>query len=97
MDEATIRKYAEAHGENIVKGDMQAGMADIDPSVMASLAGLASEMPNPATSAEVKSIDAGGEEAIVQITYSGADKTATVQSRWKDNGQRPVIVAAEIV
>ena len=97
MDEATIRKYAEAHGDAVVKGDQQHLMSDIAPDALAGLAGVAAQMPNPVKSANVESIDASGEEAVVRICYSGEDKTTTVQSRWAQQGDRPVIVAAEVV
>ena len=97
MDEGMIRKYAEAHGDAVVKGDQQHLMADIAPEALAALGPVAAAMPNPVKSASVESVDAGGDEAVVRICYSGDDKTTTVQSRWAQKGDRPVIVAAEVV
>ena len=97
MDEAMVRKYAEAHGEAIVKGDQQHLMSDIAPEALAALGPVAAAMPNPVKTASVESVDAAGEEAVVRIRYSGDDKSTTVQSRWIQKGDRPIIVAAEVV
>ena len=97
MDEQTVRQYAEAHGQAVVSGDMAHVMADLAPSAQAEIGPVAGAMPQPVTSAEVQSIELKGDEAVVEIRYSGADKAITVRSVWQQHGARPVATGVSLV
>jgi hypothetical protein len=94
MDEQTVRPYAEAHGKAIVDGDTAHAVADFEPSLRPHIAAVAATLPQPTTGAEIVSIAPSGDEAVIHIRYSGADKETTIRSVWKQVGERPLIVEA---
>jgi hypothetical protein len=97
MQESDVRKFAEAHGKSIVTGDQASLMADFVPDMLPKLGAVAGSMPQPVQSAEVQSVALSGEEAVVRILYTGADKSVTVESRWAERDGRPKIIGAELV
>ncbi|MGH2729660.1 MAG: hypothetical protein ACRDJI_03535 [Actinomycetota bacterium] len=103
MNEDDVRKHAEAHGEAMVAGDIRRAGDDLTDEAKAVVGPVMSALPRPVTAAEVQSVEGGGEEYVVRIRYSGADregegeKEVVVQSRWAEHDGRPMIVRAEIV
>lgn len=97
MQEAEMRKYAEAHGQAVAKGDQAHLMGDIVPDALASLGPVAAALPQPVTGAEVQSVEVAGDKAVVRITYTGESKSVTVESQWEPRDGRPKIVAASVV
>jgi hypothetical protein len=98
MDEATTKKHIEAHADAVVRGDLEAVVADFTENMRSEVPAMAqSLLPQPTKSADVQSIEVGEEEAVSTIRYSGEDKTVTIRARWQDEGGRPQIVSAEPV
>jgi hypothetical protein len=94
MDEATVRQHAEAHGDAVVRGDMDAVGADCTEQVRAQLPNVAKLFPRPTTAAEVVSVHMHDDHAHVEIRYSGDDKELTIRSMWEERDGRPTIVDA---
>ena len=95
MDDQQTRDHVKQHGENVVRGDMDATMADFSNELRPHAPGLVQSLPQPVTAADVLSVDVGETESVAMIRYSGDTGAVTVRSRWQDEGGRPVIVHAE--
>lgn len=80
---ANLRETQERHAQDVVNGNMAGLMADLTPTGMTKVMGLAAGGPITATSFEIK--DLGDNEA--EITYVG-DKRRTVWSKWEQVGDR---------
>ena len=97
MDEAQIRDHTNQHADAVVRGDMDAILADFSEELRPGVPQIIQDvLPQPVTSAEVQSVDVGDSEAVALIRYSG-DGEITVRSRWQEQAGRPVIVHAEPV
>jgi hypothetical protein len=92
MDQATMQERAEEHGQAVVRGDMDAVAADIVEELHPQLPQVVDLLPQPTTNAEVLSIDAQGDHAIVEIRYSNDEKSVTLRSRWEDRDPGPQLV-----
>lgn len=97
MDESTTRSHIESHADAVVRGDMDAVIADFSEDLRPQVPQLAQALPQPTTSAEIQSIDIGDDESVSTIKYSGASSAVTIRARWRDEAGRPVIVHAEPV
>jgi hypothetical protein len=97
MDQQAMEVNAEQHANSVVRGDMKAVAADLVPELRPSLPEVGKILPQPVTSAEVKRVDADEDHTIVEIAYSGADKTVTLRSRWEDRAGGPLIVEVDPV
>ncbi len=95
MDEATTRNHIQQHADAVVRGDMDAVVADFSEELRPQVPQLAQALPQPVTSAEVLSVEIADPESVATIRYSGATAAVTIRSRWQDIGGRPVIVHAE--
>jgi hypothetical protein len=97
MDEAQTRDHIDQHADAVVRGDMDAILADFSEELRPGAPQIVNDvLPQPVTAAEVLNIDVGETEAVAMIRYSG-DGELTVRSRWQEQGGRPVIVHAEPV
>jgi hypothetical protein len=94
MEEAPMRKIAEAHGQAVVDGDFDAVAADLVPEMRPALPEVAKLLPQPVTGADVIRLDIEDDHAIVEIRYSNDEKSLTLRSRWEDVDGRPLIVEA---
>ena len=97
MDEADTRSHIDAHADAVVRGDMDAIVADFCESLRPQVPQLAQLLPQPTTSAEVQGVEIGDDESVSTIRYSGEDAAVTIRARWQDESGRPVIVHAEPV
>jgi hypothetical protein len=97
VDEAKVREHAERHGKSVERGDMAAVASDLIEELHPQLPMIGQILPNPCNSAEVLSVEPADDHAIVQIRYTGDDKTVTVRSRWEERGGTPMIVDARPV
>ncbi len=95
MDEQQTRNQIEQHADAVVRGDMDAVVADFTEGLRPHVPEIAKALPQPVTAAEVLSLDVGETESIAMIRYSGATGDVTIRSRWQDEGGRAVIVHAE--
>jgi hypothetical protein len=97
MDETQARDHINQHADAVVRGDMDAILADFSEELRPGAPQIVNEvLPQPVTGAEVLNIDVGDAEAVAMIRYSG-DGELTVRSRWQEQAGRPVIVHAEPV
>ena len=97
MDEASVRKHAEGHGQAIVAGDLKTASQDLTEEGMKAGGSVMPQLPRPVTEAQVQTVEASGDEYVVSILYKGSDKEATVKSRWADRDGRPKIVDMKVV
>jgi hypothetical protein len=95
MDEQQTRDQIQQHADAVVRGDMDAVVADFTEGLRPHVPEIAKALPQPVTAAEVLSLDVGETESIAMIRYSGATGDVTIRSRWQDEGGRAVIVHAE--
>jgi hypothetical protein len=94
MDADQTKDRIQQHADAVVRGDMDAVVADFAADLQPHVPEIAQALPQPVTGAEVLSVEAGEQESIALIRYSG-DGELTIRSRWQDQGGRPVIVHAE--
>jgi hypothetical protein len=97
MDDRRTREQVEQHADAVVRGDVDAVVADFTEALQPDFPQIAQALPQPVTSAEVLSLDVGDTESVAMIRYSGETDALTVRSRWQDEGGRPVIVHVEPV
>ena len=96
MDTDSVRQHAQAHGDAVVRGDLDAVTADFVPEMRPQVPELAKGLPRPTTSAEVLSVEDAGDHANVEIRYSGGQDAVTIRSLWEEReGEgRPLIAGA---
>jgi hypothetical protein len=95
MDDQQARDHITQHAEAVVRGDMDAVMADFSTDLRPRVPELVQGLPRPVTSADVLSVEVGETESVAMIRYAGDTGEITVRSRWQDGGGRPLIVHAE--
>jgi hypothetical protein len=95
MDDQQTRDHIQQHADAVVRGDMDAVVADFTESMRPHVPQIAQALPLPVTAAEVLSVDVGDTETVATICYTGAPGDVTIRSRWQDEDGRPVIVHAE--
>ena len=96
MDEARTRDHIDRHADAVVRGDMDAILADFSEELRPGVPQIVQDvLPQPVTAAEVLSADVGDSEALAMIRYSGDPGEVTIRSRWQEQAGRPVIVHAE--
>jgi hypothetical protein len=97
MDDQQTRDQIKMHADAVVRGDMDAVVADFTEALQPHVPEIGKALPQPVTSADVLSVDIGDSECIAMIKYSGDTSEVTIRSRWQDEGGRAVIVHAEPV
>jgi hypothetical protein len=95
MDDQQTRDHIQQHADAVVRGDMDAVVADFTEAMRPHVPEIAKALPQPVTAADVLSIEIGETESVATIRYSGQDSDVTIRSRWQDELGRPVIVHAE--
>jgi hypothetical protein len=95
MDDQQTRDHVDQHADAVVRGDLEAVVADFTEGLRPAVPEIAKALPQPVTAAEVLSVDVGDTESVATIRYSGDTGDITIRSRWPDEGGRPVIVHAE--
>ena len=95
MDDQQTRDRIQQHADAVVRGDMDAVVADFTEGLQPHVPEIAKALPQPVTSADVLSVDVGDSESIAMIRYSGDTSGVTIRSRWQEEGGRAVIVHAE--
>jgi hypothetical protein len=97
MDETQTTDHIRQHADSVVRGDMDAIVADFSDELQPQVPQLAGQLPQPVTAADVLSVDVGESETVAMIRYSGGGNEVTIRSRWQEQDGRPVIVQAELV
>src|SRR4051812_45079039 len=97
MDDQQTRDQIQQHADAVVRGDMDAVVADFAEAMRPHVPEIAKALPQPVTSANVLGVEVGETESVATIRYAGEDSDVTIRSRWQDEGGRPVIVHAEPV
>jgi hypothetical protein len=77
MDRAGMEQIAEEHGQKVVRGDMDAVVADIAEELHPHVPEVAGLLPQPTTEANVLNVDVQGSQAICEILYAGDEKSVT--------------------
>ncbi len=95
MDDQRTRDCINEHADAVVRGDMDAVVADFTEELRPHVPQIARALPRPVTGAEVLSVNVGDTESVAMICYSGDSGDVTIRSRWQDEGGRAVIVHAE--
>jgi hypothetical protein len=95
MDESETRAAIEQHADAVVRGDMDAVIADFSEELRPQVPQLAQRLPQPVTESDVLSVEVGEEESVAMIRYSGESDDVTIRSRWREIDGRPLIVHAE--
>jgi hypothetical protein len=96
MDEARTRDHIDEHADAVVRGDMDAIVADFSEDLRPGVPHIVQNvLPQPVTAAEVRNVDVGDSETVATIRYSGDTGEVTIRSRWQERAGRPVIVHAE--
>jgi hypothetical protein len=97
MDDANARSHIQEHADAVVRGDMDAVIADFSEELRPQVPELAKALPQPVTEAEIHSIEVGDEQVTATIRYAGDSSEVTIRSRWREIDGRPLIVHAEPV
>ena len=97
MDEARLREEAEAHGRATVEGDLKTAGSVLDKEAYGPAGQVMEKMPKPLESSEVGSVEMEGDEALVQIRYSGGGDEIVVESRWAEREGSPKIVGLRVL
>jgi hypothetical protein len=97
MDQAKARTVIQDHADAVVRGDMDHVIGDFCEELRPQAPEIAKGLPQPVTSAEVKSVEIDDQEAIAHIKYSGSDSSLTIRSHWREIDGTPQIVAGEPV
>jgi hypothetical protein len=92
VDEATVRRHAEEHGDAVVAGDLRRAGSDLDGDALAQAGDVMKQLPRTMKASSVESIEVSGEAATVRTRYSGEEGEGVVESRWEDRDGRPKIV-----
>jgi hypothetical protein len=95
MDQAETRSHIEEHADAVVRGDMDAVVADFSEELRPQVPQIAQALPQPVKSAQVLSVDVGDEESVAEIRYSGESGNVTIRTHWRQIDGRPTIVAGE--
>jgi hypothetical protein len=95
MDDATTRDHVQQHADAVVRGDVDAVVADFTEELRPQVPQIVQGLPQPVTSAEVLGLDVGDPVSVATIRYSGESGDVTIRSQWRDKDGRPEIVHAE--
>jgi hypothetical protein len=97
VDEATVRNHAEQHGRAIVEGNLGRAAEDLTDPAKGQAGAVMKALPRPVTGVEVAGVRMEGDEAVVLVRYMGESADTSVESRWADEGGRPMITALRLL
>ena len=97
MNESDARQYGEAHAAALLARDFKHLGDDIDPSARDAVGALAKELPNPIVSARVDVRAVSEDHAVLRIEYVGDNESTTLESTWRQSGDRYRIFQAKLV
>jgi hypothetical protein len=92
MDNESIRAAAEAHGQAVVRGDIDHIKGDLIEELHPHIPAVAAAVPQPLVSASVLSVDIHDGYAETVTAYASPGEQVEFKSRWEDRGSgRPQI------
>ena len=92
-----IRQLAELHAKSIASGDFEAALQDFSAELAPKVPSMVPMLPENLSAAEVLSIEPAGDDYVIRIRYDGSASSATVESVWRQDGDRPKIVDAKFL
>jgi hypothetical protein len=97
MDENRVREQAQAHGDAVARGDLNAAGGDLTTEAMAGAGDVMKQLPRPVREAAVLDVTVDGDVFVARISYRGEDDEKLVESRWVDRDGVPKIVELRVV
>ena len=92
MTEDDVRRQAQAVGDALVAGDMEAVIGSLSEELRRNLGEVVALLPLPASEAVIESVERGGSSHVVVTRVVGESEEVQVQTRWKDRDGEPRIV-----
>ncbi len=92
MTEDDVRNQAQAVGEALVAGNMDAVIESLSEELRRNLGEVVALLPLPASEAVIESVERGGSSHVVVTRVVGESEEVQVQTRWKDRDGTPRIV-----
>jgi hypothetical protein len=95
MHQQQTRDTVQAHADAVVRGDFGHVTNDFIEEMRPQVPAIGQALPQPVTSAEVRSLTVGDDESVAEIHYAGENGSVTIRSRWREVDGVPQIVAGE--
>jgi hypothetical protein len=92
VTEDDVRNQAQAVGEALVAGNMDAVIESLSEELRRNLGEVVALLPLPASEAVIESVERGGSSHVVVTRVVGESEEVQVQTRWKDRDGTPKIV-----
>ena len=92
MDENLVRSSAQAFGDALVAGNVDAAIDYLSDELKRNPGEIVAMLPLPATAAEVVSVDRPGPAVVTVLRVAGETADDELQLRWKDRDGEPRIV-----
>jgi hypothetical protein len=92
VTEDDVRNQAQAVGEALVAGNMDAVIESLSEELRRNLGEVVALLPLPASEAVIESVERGGLSHVVVTRVVGESEEVQVQTRWKDRDGTPKIV-----
>jgi hypothetical protein len=97
MNLDAVREHANRHAQAMVEGDLKRAAGDLAESGRSDAPSVMAAIPKSIDSATVAEVAAEGDEAVATIVYTGEGRDVSVESRWSEHGDRPMIVGLKLV
>jgi hypothetical protein len=92
MDENDVRSSAQAVGDALVDGNVDAAIGYLSDELKRNPGEIVAMLPLPATEAEVVSVERPGPAVVTVLHVAGETADDELQLRWKDRDGEPKIV-----
>jgi hypothetical protein len=92
MDENTVRSSAQALGDAIVSGNVDAAIDYLSDELKRNPGEIVAMLPLPATGVEIVSVERPGAAVVTVLRVAGETSDDELQVRWKDRDGEPRIV-----
>jgi hypothetical protein len=92
MDENEVRSSAQAVGDALVDGNVDAAIGYLSDELKRNPGEIVAMLPLPATEAEVVSVERPGPAVVTVLHVAGETADDELQLRWKDRDGEPKIV-----
>jgi hypothetical protein len=92
MDENEVRSSAQAVGDALVDGNVDAAIGYLSDELKRNPGEIVAMLPLPATEAEVVTVERPGPAVVTVLHVAGETADDELQLRWKDRGGEPKIV-----